>query len=1477
MRVKLTLDRDHSSIEGEGRVDILVTVDARATVGDLADALRLQDSAGGADPAKDLASTGALTVVRHVFTPAGSWETQLLDRRLPVVESGLRSGARVSLAQDIPADGLEARGPAVAVLRLLQGPGAGSEFPLHEGANFLGRGSGNDLVLVDPMISKRHARISVTSLIDIVDLGSVNGIVVDGHRVQRATLTADNVVTLGDTSAVVLPLKTLTGASDSAVDFNRPPLVRPIFAPMTVEAPEPPQRPQPFSLPFLSIVAPLFMGAALYLITRQLVTVVFMGLSPLLVIGSLLDQRRNARKMTAREVEEFNEALKVVGEEVQELQYAEIRSRLMESPSTTEAVECAERLSSTLWMRRPDVPGFLTVRLGLGTVASRVTLETPKERPTIPEARRRLKELIEQYRYVTDVPIVGDLRAAGGVGVAGSGGGSWGLARSVVLQLVCHHSPAELAVVALGGASSAVEWDWLKWLPHVNSGYSSLGAGSLADSGPGNLGLVNRLEELIALRLDGDEGGTDEPTSLPAVLVVVMDDAPVERSRIVQIAERGPRCGVHVLWVAGTVSRIPACCRAFIEDRTDGLTGVGLVHEGLTVTPVTCETVSLDVATHVARRLSPIVDSGARLIDDSDLPRSVSFLSTVGREFAESPDAVLARWRANDPTFGSTVPVPHRQTLSLRGPVGQAVGESMYLDLRTHGPHALVGGTTGAGKSEFLQSWVLGMASHQSPQRLNFLFVDYKGGSAFANCLDLPHCVGLVTDLSPYLVRRALTSFRAELRHRERVLEERGGRKDLIDLERSGDPYAPPSLIIIVDEFAALVQEVPEFIDGVVDVGQRGRSLGLHLILATQQPAGVIKGSLRANTNLRIALRMADPDDSLDVLGDPIAASFDPDVPGRGAAKTGPGRITQFQSLYAGGLTSAAEPTATVDIETLGFGLPTVWSRPHEARAKDDIEDTDIARVVTQVQAAYSRAGLKSPRKPWLEVLSPAYDLASMRQTRDSDLKFGIEDDPAQQAHRHIAFRPDDDGNMAVFGTGGSGKSTLLRTLALAAAITPDSGPCDVYGLDFGSRGLSLLDGMPHVGAVISGDDHERIARLIRWLRQVIDDRSARYSAAQADTITEYRRRAQQPAEKRILLLVDGMASFREEYEMSSRMQIFNQFGQICSEGRPVGIHVVMSGERPNVIPTSIGATVQRRVFLRLADDQDYAMAGEPSDVLSSDSVPGRCVFRGLEAQVATLGGTASLPDQAKAAEELARVLREMGREEARPIERLREQVDLGELPPLVDGGVVIGLRDDTLGPQTVLPSGTFLVVGPPGSGRTTALATIAQATRRALPGTRAWFFGHRRSALSGLMTWEGESLDEDTAIELAASLEAAIRSGEVAPSEDRPVMVLIDQATNFFNGAAESVLQSLVETCESYGVLVLSECETSAVTSSYALGHALRAARRGIALQPEDIDGTTVFRTTLPRMGRGEFPPGRGALIERGKFVRVQVALPEL
>jgi DNA segregation ATPase FtsK/SpoIIIE, S-DNA-T family len=320
-------------------------------------------------------------------------------------------------------------------------------------------------------------------------------------------------------------------------------------------------------------------------------------------------------------------------------------------------------------------------------------------------------------------------------------------------------------------------------------------------------------------------------------------------------------------------------------------------------------------------------------------------------------------------------------------------------------------------------------------------------------------------------VRRALTSLRAELRRREHLLNRKKA-KDLLALERVGDPEAPPALVIVIDEFAALVKEVPEFVDGVVDVAQRGRSLGLHLILATQRPAGVIKDNLCANTNLRIALRMADEHDSTDVLRSPLAAEFNPGVPGRGAVRTGPGRVAMFQTGYAGGRIDGGSTKVAVGIESLTFGPGEPWdvpAGPGAGTGPDESGPTDIARAVRTISAAASLAGVPAPRRPWLPELETVYDVAALGAQTDDQLVLGVVDVPAQQEHRVLPYRPDD-GSIIVFGTGGSGKSTTLRTIAADAGLAT-GGPVHVYGLDFGAGGLSMLESLPHVGSIVEGSD----------------------------------------------------------------------------------------------------------------------------------------------------------------------------------------------------------------------------------------------------------------------------------------------------------------------------------------------------------------------------------------------------------------------
>jgi S-DNA-T family DNA segregation ATPase FtsK/SpoIIIE len=435
-------------------------------------------------------------------------------------------------------------------------------------------------------------------------------------------------------------------------------------------------------------------------------------------------------------------------------------------------------------------------------------------------------------------------------------------------------------------------------------------------------------------------------------------------------------------------------------------------------------------------------------------------------------------------------------------------------------------------------------------------------------------------------------------------------------------------------------------------------------------------------------------------------------------------------------------------------------------------------------------------------------------------------------------------------------------------------GPCAVYGLDFGARGLAMLDTLPHVGSIVAGDDDERIERLVRGLRATIDERAERYAATKAGNVVEYRDLADAPDERRVLLLVDGLAAFRERYELGPRARTFDQFLSIARDGRPVGVHVAMTADRPAAVPASLLSSVPVRLVLRAADDGDLAALGVSADAFDAQAPPGRGYVDGTEVQVAVLGGEeASVAGQSAAAGGLAAAMRRAGAAEVAPVERLPSRVALVDLADMPGDQVVIGLADETLGPVSLPASGTFLVCGPPGSGRSTTLQTAVQAIQRAHPHRSFVHLSERMSPLAAQPGWTCAAIGSAAVAELATGLTAAWRDGEGEP--DRQVIV-IESVADFLNGPADLELQDLIRVARTRGGLVIVEGETPGISQSWPLLKEARASRQGIALQPDQTDGDAIFGTPFGRVRRAEFPEGRGMLVGAGRAARVQVAVPD-
>jgi S-DNA-T family DNA segregation ATPase FtsK/SpoIIIE len=1458
MKLKLTVLLDAARI-----ADIVVTADGNITVSSLASTIIAADPAG---PRQRPSQQYTL----RIDGPDGS--TLSPDEELNTC--GLQSGQRVAL---VPVGSMFVKSQTTrdhaATLTVVDGPDVGKTFPLRFGSNQVGRGRGSDVRLTDALVSKAHARIGVGEKVDIADLGSSNGVELRGASIDRSVLGPNDVVTIGNTSFSVTQHVFNQSAAAAAVSmatvlFNRSPVLDPVFAGEAFKAPDLPQRPRAGRFPMIGLLAPLLMGGVLFAITKSAASIVFVALSPIMMIGSYVEGRVSGKKAFANAVIEFHEELRDLEVQLNSSLEREAISRRAEYPSTVLLHGAGIAREPTLWSRRTDKRAFLELRLGLGDLPTRSTIEIATLTGSKPEFVREVTELPRRYGTVREVPVVADFDGCGSLGIAGPIDASLDVVRSCVLQAVALHSPAEVVIAALIAPSNVQQWDWLKWLPHTSSDHSPIGAEQIGVSSPTRV--LTAVEDLI------DRRSTGSNSRIPVVLLIVDDDAVIERSDFVELVERGPAVGVHVIWFARARHQLPAACRVFVEQDPSSATWTfGDVRTGTAVRPITPDTLPLLEAERFARSMSPVVDAGAAFGVDSDVPRQIAFLSLVDGEIASNPDAVIAQWRASHSLpaeYGASAGKRRREN-NLRAFVGGTATDPFVLDLRNDGPHALVGGTTGAGKSEFLQTWVLGMAAAHSPSRVNFLFVDYKGGAAFGDCIQLPHCVGLVTDLSPHLVKRAIVSLKAELKYREELFNRNGKAKDLLELERRDPAVAPPSLVIIVDEFAALAKEIPEFVDGVVDVAQRGRSLGLHLILATQRPAGVIRDNLRANTNLRIALRMADEDDSMDVVGSKASAMFDPSIPGRGMAKLGPGRLVTFQAGYVGGWTTNEQAPPVIGVRGFRLEGGEEWEEP-EIDAPPVVADSgpnDLKRIVATVKLAADRAGIPAPRKPWQKELAASYELSRVHPSRsDTELVFGIRDDPANQQQVPVAFYPDRQGNMAVYGAGGSGKTAFLRTIAVAAGAALD-GACRVYGLDFGSRGLAMLEALPHVGAIVNGEDSERVDRLIRTLREMASERSDRYAKARsAATITQYRAATGKTDEPRIIVLIDNFGGLRQVMETAQRQPMFEALQRLAADGRPLGIHFVISADRSNTIPPAFSTSIQQRLILRLAQDTEYSMFSVPNGVLTPESPPGRGSMDGDEVQVAVLGGSASTSRQAAAIQRLSKDLAAVHRwSEAPDVPRLPDQIGLDALPLDIAGRPALGISDESLTPIGFSTEEPILVVGPPQAMPEQAMLTMVQSAVRAQKLTTTVLLSVRKTPLVNAFAWTDVAIGSE---EVGTFVRACAGPGATLPLPD---LVAIDGLTDVAGSDADMAVQDLIKALSREGKFLIAAADSFQVGSVYGSAQLMRSFRNGVALQPDQTEGDAIFRTSFPRVARNEFRAGCGYLVRQGSVIKVLVASP--
>ncbi|MFF5500219.1 type VII secretion protein EccCa [Streptomyces roseolus] len=1018
---------------------------------------------------------------------------------------------------------------------------------------------------------------------------------------------------------------------------------------------------------------------------------------------------------------------------------------------------------SRVWERRLGDADFGQVRVGLGSQQLATPLIAPETAPVDelePLTAGAMQQFLNAHSTLDGLPMAVSLRAFYHLTVGGEPDAARSTARAMVGSLTALHSPEDLVLVVATGDGAAPAWEWTKWLPHVQAPGPGDGAGSrrLITTDP------RELEDLVAERLDGRPRfqGPNHPLLDHPHLVVVLDGQSVPQTS--PLASPEGIQGVTIIEVVEGRAGARGDLSVIVEGGSLRLeSGHGHVYEG------SPDALSPDAAEALARQLAPLRMAGGS-DDDEPLLANLDFTDLLNLGDAASVD-VSRTWR------------PRSRSERLRVPIG--VGEDgvpVMLDLKEAaqegmGPHGLCVGATGSGKSELLRTLVLGLAVTHSSETLNFVLADFKGGATFAGMSQMPHVAAVITNLADdlTLVDRMGDSIRGELNRRQEMLRDAGNYANIHDYEKAraaGAPLQPiPSLVLVIDEFSELLTAMPDFIEMFVQIGRIGRSLGVHLLLASQRlEEGRLRG-LETYLSYRIGLRTFSAAESRAAIGVPDAYSL-PNVPGSGYLKYGTDEMVRFKAAYVSGTYRANQHAALpggplpVDRRPVPFTaapVPVRYLEP-EARARvpeaREAEDDALADSVLDVIVRRLEGRGVEAHQVWLPPLDnpPALDsvLPGLAGVEGRGLTqpgyegagrlvvpLGVVDKPYEQ-RRDTLYRDFSGaaGHMQIVGGPQSGKSTLLRTLISAFALTHTPHEVQFYGLDFGGGGMASVAGLPHVGGVASRLDPERVRRTVAEVYGILSRREEYFRSAGIDSIGTYRRlRARgdisvtdQPWGD-VFLVIDGWGNFRTEYEGLEPAVV-----DIAARGLGYGIHVVITASRSMEVRANLKDHLMNRLELRLGDTMDSELdrkiaANVPTGVPGRGLTPEKLHFM---AAVPRIDGISSDSDLAEATAAMTQeVTRHWTAPGAPEVRLLPRELDARTLPTGYaepQRGVAFAIDENNLEPVFVDfdRDPFFLVFGESESGKSNLLRLMIKQITERYDGASAKFFviDNRRALL---------------------------------------------------------------------------------------------------------------------------------------------------
>lgn len=981
---------------------------------------------------------------------------------------------------------------------------------------------------------------------------------------------------------------------DGKVENNYPKFIRntrvkTVIDDEKIEVLDPPSKPQKQKTNLLTRLLPsgvmIIMGVAMIAVSPFML--VSSALGVVTAIMSIIESKKEFKKNSAERIEKYNTYIdrkKTEIESEREKERIALEEIYISSQKEQDEFKC---FSHDLFDRTPEDEDFLAVRVGTGSKdAIKEITYKKQERLEIEDDLQEIpQQICDEYKKVNNAPIICDFKNANAVGIIGQEQNRYDIMKNIVIDLCARQYQSDLKLFFVTEHNNADKINWLRMLPHLYN--DDLGIRNIVSNDESKNIIFEYLYKLLTIR-------EEQKAFDYRIVVFLYDEYGFMNHPISKFVDKAKDLGVTFIFFGNKKSEIQQGCN-YLIDITDNSNAVLIdTSDKSKNINFAFKSIADKQAESIVNLLAPVYTEEISL--EGTLTKNISLFKLLNILAVDDLNLSL-NWNTS------------QVFKSMAAPIGVSKSGMVFLDLhdKAHGPHGLVAGTTGSGKSEILQTYILSMATLFHPYEVGFVIIDFKGGGMVNQFKDLPHLMGAITNIDGKEINRSLKSIKAELQKRQRYFAEADVNHidKYIKKYKAGEVSEPlPHLIVIVDEFAELKAEQPEFMKELISAARIGRSLGVHLILATQKPSGQVNEQIWSNSRFKLCLKVQDQQDSNEVLKSPLAAEIK--EPGRAYLQVGNNEIFElFQSAYSG----APEKVDNNNVKEFkifalndsGRKIPVYEQKKNKS---GEGNQTQLDAIVNYVHNYCDKKAIKKLQDICLPSLENVINFPKNDNLLPVDYaittEIGIYDDPDNQYQGTYSIDLANQ-NVMIIGSAQSGKTNILQTMirSIASKYTPQE--VSIYIMDFASMVLKNFESLNHVGGVVTSSEDEKLKNLMKLLFTEIETRKEKLMSVGVSSFSAYKEAGRTDLPQ-IVVMIDNLTALKELY-----FEDDDDLLRLCREGLTVGVTIVIANSQTAGIGYKYLSNFSAKIALFCNDSSEYGSLFEHCRE-TIDDIHGRCI-----------------------------------------------------------------------------------------------------------------------------------------------------------------------------------------------------------------------------------------------------------------------------